>query len=209
MFGNRGRDAVEVRLTSNVWRPTSRASREKNKPGSRQPRNPGSLTTCLASVALCTRSRRRIAGTFGSRRASHTGGRFVRGLRRHSFRSPPWSDHVGRITRGVMNVSSSELAFVPVPPGRTCVSPGILASGTDVEFPLHPFEPRRSLFEDQHTAVRGLPFRYRRCGVSSEQLLLCRDVLANIAYGSCRSALPDTQRNSLAWLLRRQWLRGP
>jgi hypothetical protein len=106
----------------------------------------------------------------------------VRGLRRRSFRTPPWSDHVGRITRGVMNVSSSELAFVPVPPGRTCVSPGILASVTNVEFPLHSFELRRSLSEDRHTVVRGLPFRYRRCGASSEQLLLCREILANTAY---------------------------
>jgi hypothetical protein len=104
---------------------------QKVKPESHQPCDSGSLATCLVSLALCTRSRRRIAGTLRSHRASHfRGSNLVLACACSRLVSPPWSDHDGRITLGIMNLTSSELAFVPVPPGRTCVSPGTLASGT-------------------------------------------------------------------------------
>src|SRR4051812_3024861 len=75
-----------------------------NKPESHQPCDSGSLTTCLASVALCTRSRRRIAGTLGIQTPATFGALAVRRLAPlHRSFSPPWSDHDLRIAPEMMS----------------------------------------------------------------------------------------------------------
>lgn len=66
---------------------TRNCALEIDKPGSRQPRDPGSLTTCLASVAPCTRSRRRIAGTLEVQTPATFGVLALHGLRRCIARS--------------------------------------------------------------------------------------------------------------------------